>query len=157
MLCIRTGLSSGWKPPHLCGGKERFSAQGGPSVPICALALVAARKRGPFMVRGSHVSYQGTTLDGPKRSQQRFGLDGIGKKVRAIWISCYAHFASFMHLRFKSMLATWAAVGAPKAVMYGPKSPYPSEDGVFPQPVHAVARARHFAGRIAAKCSRVHL
>ena len=30
-----------------------------------------------------------------------------------IWISCYAHFASFMHLRFKSMVATWAAVGAP--------------------------------------------
>ena len=40
-------------------------------------------------------------------------FDGVGKKVGAIWISCYAHFASFMHLRFKSMVATWAAVGAP--------------------------------------------
>ena len=33
-------------------------------------------------------------------------FDGVGKKVGAIWISCYAHFASFMHLHFTSMLAT---------------------------------------------------
>src|SRR6204780_4488490 len=38
-------------------------------------------------------------------------FDGVGKKVGAIWIGCYAHFAYFMHLRFKSMLATWGSRG----------------------------------------------
>jgi hypothetical protein len=58
--------------PAFMRGKERFSAPGGRSVPLCTLVLVAAKKRGPFMVRGSHVSYQGATLDAP---------NGVGKKV----------------------------------------------------------------------------
>jgi hypothetical protein len=51
--------------PAFMRGKERFSAPGSLSLPICASALVAAKKRGPFMVRGSHASYQGTTSVGP--------------------------------------------------------------------------------------------
>ena len=58
--------------PAFMRGKERFSAPGGRSVPLCTLVPVAAKKRGPFMVRGSHVSYQGATLDAP---------NGVGKKV----------------------------------------------------------------------------
>jgi hypothetical protein len=74
LRCIRTGLSSGWKPPHLCGGRSASALREVFPVRLCALALVAAKKRGPFMVRGSHASYQSTTLVGPHRTQQRFGL-----------------------------------------------------------------------------------
>ena len=74
LRCIRTGLSSRWKPPHLCGGRSASALREVFPVRLCALALVAAKKRGPFMVRGSHASYQDRTLDGPKRTQQRFGL-----------------------------------------------------------------------------------
>ena len=80
LSCFASGPELvGVEAPAFMRGKERFSAPGGLSVPICALALVAAMKRGPFMVRGSHASYQGTTLDGPKRTQQRFGLYRLRK------------------------------------------------------------------------------
>jgi hypothetical protein len=55
-------------------GKERFSAPGGLSVPICVLALVAAKKRCPFMVRGSHALYQGMTLVGRTGSTKIWAL-----------------------------------------------------------------------------------
>jgi hypothetical protein len=59
MLCIRTGLRSGWKPPHLCGGRSPSALREVFPFRLCALALVAAKKRDPFMVRGSHVSGHG--------------------------------------------------------------------------------------------------
>jgi hypothetical protein len=51
--------------PRIYAGEGALQRSGRSSVPICALALVAAKKRGPFMVRGSHALCQGTTLVGP--------------------------------------------------------------------------------------------
>jgi hypothetical protein len=77
MLCIRTGLSSGWKPPHLCGGRSASALREVFPVRLCALALVAAKKRGPLWFAALMLCYQGTTLVGRTGRQQRSRLKSL--------------------------------------------------------------------------------